>query len=49
MAGRDGEVVFEIRGDDSNLNRDLSAAQQKVEKSTQKGAEKTEQIEQKTA
>lgn len=49
MAGKDGEVVYEIRGDDSNLDRDLNVAQQKVEQSTKKGAEKTEQIEQKTA
>lgn len=45
----DGEVTYEIRGDDSNLDRDLDAAQKKVEQSAKKGAEKTEQIEKDTS
>lgn len=45
----EGEVVYEIRGDDSNLDRDLDAAQKKVEQSTEKSAEKTEKIEKKVS
>lgn len=45
----DGEVTYEIRGDDSNLDRDLDAAQKKVEQSTKQGAHKTEQIEKDTS
>lgn len=49
MSETKGEVVYEIRADDSNLESDLDAAQKKVEKSTEKGAEKTEQIERDTS
>ena len=45
----DGEVTYEIRGDDSNLDRDLDAAQKKVEQSAKQGANKTEQIEKDTS
>lgn len=45
----DGEVTYEIRGDDSNLDRDLDAAQKKVEQSAKKGAQKTEKIEKDTS
>lgn len=44
-----GEVVYEIRADDSSLESDLESAQKKVEKSTEKGAQKTEQIERDTS
>lgn len=47
--GKDGEVVYLIRGDDSQLEADLDAAQKKVEQSGRSGAEKTEQIEKKTS
>ena len=40
-----GEVVYEIRADDSNLDADLEAAQKKVEQSAEKGADRAEQIE----
>lgn len=49
MAGRDGEVVFEIRGDDSKLDQDLDSAQKKVEQSAKKGADKTQQVEEQTS
>lgn len=44
----DGEVLYEIRGDDSNLDSDLDAAQKKVEKSAQKTADRSESIEEKS-
>lgn len=37
----DGQVLYEIRGDDSYLDQDLSAAQQKVEESVGKAGEST--------
>lgn len=49
MSETKGEVVYEIRADDSNLESDLDAAQKKVEKSAEKGAEKTEQVEKDTS
>jgi phage-related minor tail protein len=45
----DGEVTYEIRGDDSNLDRDLDAAQKKVEQSAKRGSERTESIEKETS
>lgn len=45
----DGEVVYEIRADDSKIDSDLDAAQKKVEQSTEKTAKKTEQTEEKTS
>lgn len=44
-----GEVVYEIRADDSELESDLDSAQKKVEKSAEKGSQKTEQIERDTS
>lgn len=44
-----GEVVYEIRADDSKVDADLDAAQKKIEKSTEKTAEKTEKTEEKTS
>lgn len=44
-----GEVVYEIRADDSSLESDLDGAQKKVEKSSERGAQKTEQIERDTS
>ena len=41
----DGEVVYEIRGDDSGLEADLDSAQKKVEKSAKKSGERQESIE----
>ena len=49
MAGKDGEVVFEIRGDDSKLEQDLDGAAKKVEQSAKKGADKTQQVEEQTS
>lgn len=46
---REGDVIYEIRGDDSNLERDLDAAQKKVEQSARKSGERTEQIERETS
>lgn len=40
----DGEVLYEIRGDDSNIEKDLDEAQKKVEQSTKKSADKAEKI-----
>lgn len=45
----DGEVVYEIRADDSKLDSDLDEAQKKVEKSSEKSGEKVEQIEKETS
>lgn len=45
----DGEVVYEIRADDSKIDSDLDAAQKKVEQSTEKTAKKAEQTEEKTS
>lgn len=45
----DGEVVYEIRADDSKIDSDLDAAQKKVEQSAEKTAKKTEQTEEKTS
>ncbi len=49
MAEHDGEVVYVIRGDDSELQGDLEAAEKKAEKSAQDAAEKSEKVEDETA
>lgn len=49
MAGAKGDVTYEIRADDSNLESDLDAAQKKVEKSERENGEKRETIEEKTS
>lgn len=41
----DGEVLYEIRGDDSKLEGDLDSAQKKVEQCTEKSAQEVEKIE----
>ncbi len=43
-----GEVTYEIRSDDSNLDKDLDAAQKKVKKSVQETSDASEKIEKKT-
>ncbi len=43
-----GEVTYEIRSDDSNLDKDLDAAQKKVKKSVQETSDTAEKIEKKT-
>lgn len=43
---KDGEVVYEIRADDSNIESDLNKANKKVEKAAKESAEKIEKIEQ---
>lgn len=40
-----GEVTYEIRADDSNLETDLKSAQKKVEQSSEKSADKEKKIE----
>ena len=40
-----GEVIYEIRADDSHLESDLDISQKKVEQSVEKGADRREQIE----
>lgn len=50
MAGKgDGEVVYTLRADDSDLEGDLKSAEKKVEKSTEETAAKSEQAEKETA
>ena len=44
MANKKGEVIYEIRGDDSNLEADLDAANKKVEESVTQGGEKLKSI-----
>ncbi|HJB90005.1 MAG TPA: phage tail tape measure protein [Candidatus Eisenbergiella merdigallinarum] len=45
----DGEVLYEIRGDDSKLEGDLDSAQKKAEQSSKKAGESSERIEKKTS
>lgn len=45
----DGEVIYELRADDSKLESDLDEAQKKVDQATEKAAEKAEQTEEKTS
>ena len=45
----DGEVLYEIRGDDSKLGGDLDSAQKKAEQSSKKAGESSERIEKKTS
>lgn len=49
MAGTEGEVLYEIRADDSKLDSDLETAQKKVEKSERENGERREAIEEKTS
>lgn len=50
MAGKgDGEVVYTLRADDSDLEGDLKSAEKKIEKSTEDTAAKSEQAEKETA
>lgn len=44
----DGEVIYEVRSDDSKLDSDLNAAQKKAEQSAKKVASKSEEIEKDT-
>ena len=44
----EGEVTYEIRGDDSHLESDLKAAQKKVEQSARESSKKSEDIEKDT-
>lgn len=49
MAGKgDGEVVYTLRADDSDLEGDLKSAEKKIEKSTEDTAAKSEQAEKET-
>ena len=41
----DGEVTYEIRGDDSNLDSDLGKAEEKVKKSAEKAGKASEEAE----
>lgn len=45
----EGEVTYEIRGDDSHLDEDLDAAQKKVERSAKESGKATEKVEESTA
>lgn len=45
----DGEVLYEIRGDDSKLGGDLDSAQKKAEQFSKKAGESSERIEKKTS
>lgn len=45
----DGEVVYEIRADDSKIDSDLDAAQKKVEQASEKTGDKVEQAAKETA
>lgn len=45
----EGDVLYEIRGDDSKLESDLDAAQKKVEQSSKKSGERQEAIEENTS
>lgn len=46
---RDGDIVYEIRGDDSQLESDLNQAQRKAEQNTKETGRKTEEVEEKTS
>lgn len=48
-SAKDGEVLYTIRADDSQLDSDLDAAEKKVRKSSEETAEKSEQAEKKSA
>ena len=48
-SAKDGEVLYTIRADDSQLDSDLDAAEKKVRKSSEETAEKSEQEEKKSA
>lgn len=45
--GKKGEVVYEVRADDSNIESDLEQANRKVEKAAKKSADDTVKIEEK--
>lgn len=49
MANNSGDVVYEIRADDSNLNRDLDRSQQRVEQSTRRTGQAQEEIDRRTS
>ena len=44
---KEGEVTYELRGDDSNLEKDLEKANKKVQKKTKESASDVEKIEEK--
>lgn len=44
---KEGEVTYELRGDDSNLEKDLEKANKKVQKKTKESASDIEKIEEK--
>lgn len=46
MSGKKGDVIYEVRADDSNVESDLAEANKKVEKAVKKSAEDTVKIEQ---
>lgn len=48
-SAKDGEVLYTIRADDSQLDSDLDAAEKKVRKSSEEAAEKSEQAEKESA
>ena len=48
-SAKDGEVLYTIRADDSQLDSDLDATEKKVRKSSEETAEKSEQEEKKSA
>lgn len=48
MSEKKGAVIYEIRADDSNVEKDLDAANKKVEKSERKAAERSEKTEKET-
>ena len=45
---KDGEIIYELRGDDSHLDADLNQAEKKAEQSAKKTGQKSEQIERET-
>lgn len=45
----EGEVTYEIRGDDSHLDEDLDVARKKVERSAKESGKATEKVEESTA
>ena len=45
---KEGEVIYELRGDDSNLEKDLNDAEKKVEQSAKKTGETSEKYEKET-
>ena len=45
---KDGEIIYELRGDDSHLDADLNQAEKKAEQSAKKTGQKAEQIERET-